>query len=281
MNRSDFPRRSTAFTASCEPCLPVAGDGAQGAGDGAVAVTRPNVRRDRGRVDAATALNQMRALVASADPLVMVDRLTSVLVPAVCDAVKVDLFADGTAGGVRFQRSVADEAGGRTELTTDAPHLGNPSVDGASGPFVGPDRVTSRFTSGRLTPPVYRGFVVCRWDDGYGPNRADATLVQSLVDGAVLLMDRERLADQLRATTERADNLQRAVESNRRIGAAIGILVARSRLTEQQAFQELVRVSSITNTKLRIVADTVVRTGELPGDRRSSRHAHRSTGTVA
>ena len=54
------------------------------------------------------------------------------------------------------------------------------------------------------------------------------------------------------------------MQSNRRIGAAIGILLTRRRLTETQAFQELVRVSSITNTKLGVVADTLIRTGQLP-----------------
>jgi ANTAR domain len=179
--------------------------------------------------------------------------------------VKVDLFADGAAGGgVRFQRSTADEASDRMELTTEAPRVADPSMDGASGPFVGPDRVTVRFAPHPATRQVCRGFVVCRWDDGYGPTRADAALVQFVVDGMVMRMDRERLADQLQATTELADNWQRAVESNRRIGAAIGILVTRRGLTESQAFENLVRISSITNTKLSVVADTLIRTGRLP-----------------
>jgi ANTAR domain len=223
------------------------------------------VQLTRGRVDAATALDRLRASVPSPDPLVMMfEQLTSVLLPAVCDAVKVDLFADGAPGGVRFQRSIGNAAGDRTELTAEAPHVADPSMDGASGPFVGPDRVTVRFATHPATRQPCRGFVVCRWDDGYAPTRADAALVQCMVDGVVLRRDRELLADEEQAATDRADNWQRAVQSNRRIGAAIGILLTRRRLTESQAFQELVRVSSITNTKLGVVADTLIRTGRLP-----------------
>jgi hypothetical protein len=227
----------------------------------------------RVRVDVAAALDRTRRLVGDPDPRVMLfDRLTGVLLPVVCDAVKVDLFTAGRVGGVRFERSTADDhpdgRGGRTESVGQAPHGWDGSVDGAVGPFLGsflgPDRVTARFATHPAAPPVGRGFVVCRWDGGYAPTAADAALVQSVVDAAVLLLDRERLAEQLQATVARAENLQVAVESNRRIGAAVGILMARRALTRAQAFEELVRVSSITNTKLGIVADTVVRTGDVP-----------------
>jgi hypothetical protein len=246
---------------------PTGGDAAAGAGDGQTRVAAGfDARRGRVRVDVAAAVDRARQLAAGPDPrMMMFERLTGVLLPAVCDAVKVDLFTAGRAGGMRFQRSTSD--GDRPQPIGDSPHGWQASTDGATGPFIGPDRVTARFATHPATSPVYRGFVVCRWDDGYAPTSADAALVQSMVEGTVLLLDRERLAQQLRVTSNEAQSLQLAVESNRRIGAAVGILMARRRLTQGQAFRELARVSSITNTRLRIMADTVLLTGDLPNAR--------------
>jgi GAF domain-containing protein len=61
-----------------------------------------------------------------------------------------------------------------------------------------------------------------------------------------------------------AENLEAALESRAVIDQAKGILMERHKLTADQAFQVLVRTSMTTNTKLRNVADDLVRTGELP-----------------
>jgi GAF domain-containing protein len=61
-----------------------------------------------------------------------------------------------------------------------------------------------------------------------------------------------------------ADNLQTALESRAVIDQAKGILIERHKLTPDQAFQLLVRVSMNVNRKVRDVADQLVRTGELP-----------------
>lgn len=59
-------------------------------------------------------------------------------------------------------------------------------------------------------------------------------------------------------------NLEIALESNREIGKAIGILIATHRITEQQAFDALRTESQHAHRKLRDVASDVVLTGELP-----------------
>jgi hypothetical protein len=66
----------------------------------------------------------------------------------------------------------------------------------------------------------------------------------------------------------KVDNLQVALTSNRRIGAAIGILMQRHKITYDGGFALLRHVSQLTHTKLRDVADEVLRTGtlELPPD---------------
>jgi hypothetical protein len=60
------------------------------------------------------------------------------------------------------------------------------------------------------------------------------------------------------------ENLKRALENSRKIGAAIGILMASTKLTEDAAFDLLVHVSRNTHRKLREVAEEVVLTGSLP-----------------
>ena len=62
-----------------------------------------------------------------------------------------------------------------------------------------------------------------------------------------------------------ADNLQVAMENRAVIDQAKGILMERHKLTADQAFQVLVRISMQRNTKLRMVAEVLVTTGQLPG----------------
>ncbi|WP_324275635.1 ANTAR domain-containing protein [Blastococcus brunescens] len=62
-----------------------------------------------------------------------------------------------------------------------------------------------------------------------------------------------------------ADNLQAALESRAVIDQAKGILMERHKLTADQAFQVLARISMQKNIKLRLVAEELVLTGLLPG----------------
>jgi GAF domain-containing protein len=63
---------------------------------------------------------------------------------------------------------------------------------------------------------------------------------------------------------ERAEQLDQAVASNRVIGMAMGVLMARGRMTEQEAFSVLSRASQHLNRRLRDVASAVVETGLVP-----------------
>jgi hypothetical protein len=71
------------------------------------------------------------------------------------------------------------------------------------------------------------------------------------------------LRERLVAAEARVANLERALVSNRRIGMALGILMARHGLTEQQAFDLLRQQSSRRNVKLAALAEEVVYTGDL------------------
>jgi len=63
--------------------------------------------------------------------------------------------------------------------------------------------------------------------------------------------------------TDRARNLQRALESNREIGMAIGVLMNQHRLSRAQAFDVLRAASQDSNRKLAEIAIEVVDTGTL------------------
>ena len=59
------------------------------------------------------------------------------------------------------------------------------------------------------------------------------------------------------------ENLEIALGSSRRIGLAMGILMASYKLSENEAFDLLVVVSQHHNRKVRDIADDVVLTGSL------------------
>jgi len=67
-----------------------------------------------------------------------------------------------------------------------------------------------------------------------------------------------------RPQPDNARTLAEAIDSNRLIGAAIGILMGRHRLTQDQAFSLLRRTSQNSNRKLRDIADDVLHQGDIP-----------------
>ena len=66
------------------------------------------------------------------------------------------------------------------------------------------------------------------------------------------------------ARHETANHLTRALETNREIGVAMGILMANGKLSSQQAFDQLRIASHNFNRKLRDIAADVAVTGVLP-----------------
>jgi hypothetical protein len=62
----------------------------------------------------------------------------------------------------------------------------------------------------------------------------------------------------------KAANLERALESSRHIGTAMGVLMSSRLLTAEQAFEELRAASQRTHRKVRDIAAEVTETGTLP-----------------
>jgi len=71
------------------------------------------------------------------------------------------------------------------------------------------------------------------------------------------------LRARLRQAEHQTEHLNRALETNRRIGMAIGILMRELRCTEEQAFDLLRKGSMQSNVKLRDVAERVIYTGTM------------------
>jgi hypothetical protein len=92
-----------------------------------------------------------------------------------------------------------------------------------------------------------------------------ADLRQTLQGRRAAPIDTAALRRRLEVAERRAGNLQVALVSNRRIGMAIGILMARRGLTDVQAFDVLREYSNRRNVKLAAAAEDVLHTGELRG----------------
>jgi hypothetical protein len=90
----------------------------------------------------------------------------------------------------------------------------------------------------------------------------DEQIVADLLAQAfALAVDRVLAVGEL---TDRQANLERAIESHRAIGQAVGILVDRHRVTPGDAFQQLRRASQDRNIRLREIAQRVIETGLDP-----------------
>jgi GAF domain-containing protein len=63
---------------------------------------------------------------------------------------------------------------------------------------------------------------------------------------------------------EHSEHLEEALRSNREIGMAMGVLMGRGNITQDEAFSLLRGASKRLNRKLREIAADVVETGELP-----------------
>ena len=89
---------------------------------------------------------------------------------------------------------------------------------------------------------------------------------------ALVLSTHAALAMVAAMRRERIDNLERALQTNREIGVAIGILMTRHLATQQQAFDLLRVASQHTHRKISDLAQEIIETGDLefpgPGYRR-------------
>jgi hypothetical protein len=107
----------------------------------------------------------------------------------------------------------------------------------------------------------------CRvWIEGRhlsGDGAVERTVGELLLHSLAQSVDRIVMVDRFR---QNEANLERAVESHRLVGQAMGILIERHRMTSEEAFGALRRASQDHNVKLREIARRVVETGSEPDE---------------
>ena len=200
----------------------------------------PDVTLEEPDSSLSVVLQAANSLVSSAEPDVVFESLVRRCAPLVCEAATATVSRlDGRIYATTWPMGALTRWSQPESVVTDfnAP---------ASGDYAG-----------------YHGLVSFRFprQDECGP-----FIAQLLVDRAVAVVERERLVEAAETRQATADQLERALTSNREIGVAVGILMANHKLTDEQAFDLLSRVSQHTNRKLRMVALEVARVGviELP-----------------
>ncbi len=97
----------------------------------------------------------------------------------------------------------------------------------------------------------------------FASERPDAFSTHHVHRGLVLASHAALLVAAQAANTK-ADQLMRALDSNREIGVAVGVLMAQHTLTREQAFTLLRAASQNTNRKLADIATDVADTGLAP-----------------
>lgn len=103
------------------------------------------------------------------------------------------------------------------------------------------------------------------WTMSLAPLRDDSGRTAGVLALGVDLTARVTARELERRSADAATaNLQLALVSNRRIGTAIGILMAHRRITDAAAFELLREASQRLHRKLRDIAEDVVLTGTLP-----------------
>lgn len=93
-------------------------------------------------------------------------------------------------------------------------------------------------------------------------DQADLTALREQAD-----IDQQIIAEleaQAAFDQHQIENLEVALNTARRIGAALGIIMASYKATEEQAFTTLRTASQQTNRKLRAVAEDILLTGAAP-----------------
>lgn len=206
----------------------------------------------------------LASMSASADPLETFASVARAAVPLLCDVCTVAISRDGAAPyqvsfpGVASADSLAGSAAALAGAAA-AQSVGaiiSHAINPHSAALVTDDTVLTPFsTPASEGEKGYRG-VLAQSYLGYRPTATQVLIGQLLVERATAVVQRQRLL-------AKNEHLQRALASNREIGAAMGILMIEHKLTGDQAFDLLRRVSQHSHRKLAILAAEVAQTGTL------------------
>jgi hypothetical protein len=214
-------------------------------------------------------LKALDGLEATSDPAEMFRSVAQLCAPLLCDEAVVTL----NVAGQRPVTAIWPPGSDRSPVDSDfrSRQSGRPSNrrDGRRG---GSQTIAQHaLTEDAAFIPIvvtdvdedgFHGELALRMSAG-SPTTAHLHLGQLVVDRACWLVRDARTSEAAKAAALRADNLERAVGSNREIGIALGILMDRRKLTSSQAFELLRRASQNGHRKLHDVALDIIESGSL------------------
>ena len=195
-------------------------------------------------LDKAVAIS--RRLIVSAEPAVVLTSLATACVPTFSDGCTIEVIENDRASyricaPVTADRDTSDEASPAGRIMT--------VFEGASGDTAEP----------------YRGVITHTWR-ARAATLIDVAVARILTDRALAGVARERLAERCDQAETNVATLRLALENSRQIGAAVGVLMATHKITDDEAFNWLKAASARRGRMLSDIAAHVVQTGRLDGD---------------
>jgi hypothetical protein len=180
-----------------------------------------------------------RHLVASVEPAVVFGSLARLCVPSFSDDCHIDVMERERAP-YRVESVVA----GNLRVAREVPR-----------PSLG-----IRFHGSTLTAGSYSGLARFVWNTRT-PTVYDHTVAGLLIDRAVAVITQERLQERIHVAEDVNSHLRTALQANRRISMAIGILMSNHAVTEDVAWEILRTDSQTSHHKISDIADDIVRAG--------------------
>ena len=174
------------------------------------------------------------SLISSTEPAVVFDDLVQRSAPLVCEAARAMVYGPGaTLHASTWPKDEAPQPERPESVVTEV-------TVPASGDHAG-----------------YHGIVTLRFA-AHDPSHP--FIARLLVERAMANVEQARLVETAARHQGEAANLQIALNTNRDIGVAVGIVMANEGLDRDEAFALLSRVSQTSNRKLHAIALEVVRT---------------------
>lgn len=212
--------------------------------------TSTSIRSDRGL--SVTPAADLVFLVPSAEPSVVFSSLAAQCTTVWCDLCTIDLTEGNEA---RYRISHPSTAAEHTSRSAGARLIQVRFSEQSASATPHQDGIDND-----LQP--FHGVAYFAWH-GRRPTDRDRLTATLLVQYAVRTVAWQRAEEASRTATVVAENLNFALHTSRRIGAAIGILMSLHKLTEEQAFDLLRQASRYAHRKIRDLAVEVVETGWL------------------
>jgi hypothetical protein len=214
-------------------------------------------------------LAALDGLVGSAEPGVVFTSLVRLCVPLCCDSCTISIIeSDGAAYQLRWPHADA-ELDGPAGIERAEPERGpvprlDPARDQALDQVPGSYQLTEHAVLVPFADAAggYRGSMTWTFRR-HRPTGTEALLAQLVLERAVGVVWREQLEASAASSAALAANLQVALASSREIGMAMGIVMERHKLSSDQAFDLLTRISQRSHRRVRELAREIAETGVI------------------